>query len=295
MKKGVAGDIYKHLEERAPQIDRTEAIEKSLTCEKCPSLITIKETKVKDELVELKTVCRNGHSSNRYLSRTSQPASIERSYMQLFECYKCHGNKELVYITDEGGKTEALLFCTNDKESVFQIPAEHKEAVRDAYLKTKTLQDLEVLVDKQLQYKRACDYQIDKDADETEMAQIVKNIIDQHSVLYVDEKTDSKSGTEFWYYGKALDGDEFVVVGSISKEELSVRIAISSNEEKKLEVMLSEMRDNLREILLRIQTKSDDTAPRKIACPECNAALAKRALPGETIQCDHCGTALHFG
>jgi hypothetical protein len=136
---------------------------------------------------------------------------------------------------------------------------------------------------------------MDAKADAAEMLEIVKNVIGQHSVQFVDEKTDPTTGLEAWYYGKALDGDEFVVIGSASKENLSLRISIASNNEKKLELMLTEMRENLREILLRIQTKSEDSAPKKISCPQCNAGLAKRALPGETITCEHCGTPLHFG
>ena len=295
MKKSVAGNIYKHLEERESHIDRTDTIDKSLICDMCPSPVTIKETKVKDDIVELKVVCRNRHGSERYLSRTAKIPSLERYYMQLYECYKCHGKRDLVDIIDDNGKSIAHLCCTNDKESEFQIPEDHKVIVRDAYLNTKSLSDLEVLVEKKLENTRACEYQMNSSADVAEMLDIVSNVINQHSVLFVGEKGEGKSGNEIWYYGKALDGDEFVVVGSVSKEELSIRISISSNNEKKLEVMLAEMRENLREILLRIQTKSDDTAPRKIACPQCNAALEKRALPGETILCDHCGTPLHFG
>jgi hypothetical protein len=296
MKKGVAGDIYKHIEEREPQIERSAFVEKSLTCEKCLAPVTIKDAKVKDKVVEMKVECRNGHGSERYLSRTADTESLTRFYEQLYECHKCHGNRDLLHITeDEKGKTEVFLLCDKGKAANVEIPADHKDVVRDAYVRTKTLRNLESLMDKTLQTKRACEYQMDAKADATEMLDIVKNVIDQHSVLYVDEKTDPKTGLEAWYYGKALNGDEFVVVGSSSKENLTIRISVASNNEKKLEVMLAEMRENLREVLLRIQTKSDDTAPRKIACPECNAGLAKRALPGETIRCDHCGTPLHFG
>jgi len=296
MKKGITGDIYKHLEEREPQIDRYDDVEKSLTCEKCPAVITIKDTKLKDKTVELKVECRNGHGSERYLSLSAGPKSLSRVYMQLFECHKCHNSRRLVRIDDnEEGKTEAFLFCEQHKDTKVAIPSDHKEAVRDAFLKTKKLRDLEILADKTLQTKRACEYQMDAKADVTEMLDIVKNVIEQHSVLYVDEKSNPKTGLEAWYYGKALDGDEFVVIGSASKENLSLRISVASNNEKKLEVMLAEMRENLREVLLRIQTKSDDTAPQKISCPQCNAGLAKRALPGETIECEHCGTPLHFG
>jgi len=296
MKKGVAGDIYKHLEERELQIERSAFVEKSLICEKCPAPVTIKDSKVKDKVVELKVECRNGHSGDRYLSRTANDESLIRFYMQLFECYKCHGNRNLIRIDDDDkGKTIVFLICDKDKNAEIEIPENHKEVVRDAYLRTKTLRDLEILMDKTLQTQRACEYQMDANAEAAEILDIVKNVIEQHSVLYVDEKTDPKTGLEAWYYGKALDGDEFVVVGSSSKENLTVRISVASNNEKKLEVMLAEMRENLREVLLRIQTKSEDTAPQKITCPECNAGLAKRALPGETIQCDHCGTSLHFG
>ncbi|MCJ7817843.1 MAG: hypothetical protein MUP60_03230, partial [Candidatus Thorarchaeota archaeon] len=296
LKKGVTGEIYKHLEEREPQIDRTELIEKSLKCDKCPATVIIKDMKVKDKIIELKVECRNGHGSERYISRTAESESLTRFYMQLFECHKCHGYRHLLRIDDDDkGKTQVFLYCDNDKESDVTIPDDHKEVVRDAYLQTKTLRDLEILVDKTLQSKRACEYQMDVKADAVEILEIVKNVIGQHSVLYVEEKNDPKTGLEAWYYGKALNGDEFVVVGSASKENLSIRISIASNNEKKLEILLAEMRENLREVLLRIQTKSEDTAPQKIACPECNAGLAKRALPGETIRCDHCGTPLHFG
>jgi hypothetical protein len=196
---------------------------------------------------------------------------------------------------DEKGKTEVFLYCNNHEDSEVEIPNSHKEVVRDAYLLTKTLHDLEKLSEEKLETKRACEYQMDAKTEAIDMLDIVKNIIGQHSVHYVDEKTDPQTGLEAWYYGKALDGDEFVVIGSVSQEKLLIRISIASNNEQKLEVILSEMRENLREVLLRIQTKSEDTAPRKIACPECNAGLAKRALPGETIRCDHCGTPLHFG
>ena len=296
MKKGITGDIYKHLEEREPQIDRHDDVEKSLTCEKCPAVITIKDTKLKDKTVELKVECRNGHGSERYLSRSAGHKSLSRVYMQLFECNKCHNSRRLVRIDDnEEGKTEVFLFCEQHQDTKVTIPPDHKEAVRDAFLQTKKLRDLEILADQTLQTKHACEYQMDAKSDATEILGRMKSRLPSINVLYVDEKSNPKTGLEAWYYGKALDGDEFVVIGSASKENLSLRISVASNNEKKLEVMLAEMRENLREVLLRIQTKSDDTAPQKISCPQCNAGLAKRALPGETIVCEHCGTPLHFG
>jgi hypothetical protein len=93
----------------------------------------------------------------------------------------------------------------------------------------------------------------------------------------------------------ALVGDEFVVVGAVSSDALSVRISVASNDEEKLNMLLSDMKDELREVLLRIQSKSEDTGPRKIECTHCGAALPRRALPGETVVCEHCGTPLHWG
>ena len=111
MKKGVIGGIYKYIEERESQIDKMATVEKSIKCEKCPSVVTIKETKVKDKLVELKVECRNGHSSERYVALSANPGELERYYVQLFECYKCHGNRELLRIEDHDGKTEVFLYC----------------------------------------------------------------------------------------------------------------------------------------------------------------------------------------
>ena len=127
------------------------------------------------------------------------------------------------------------------------------------------------------------------------MLDIVNDVIEQQSVKFIGEKSGTKNGEESWYYGKALAGTEYIVIGSVSKENLTMRISVASDDESKMELLLSEMRDNLREVLLKLQAKTDDLAPKKIECVECGAALPKRALPGETVICDHCGTPLHWG
>ena len=295
MHKGLKADLYKHLESREPELDRKSSIEESLKCTKCSSPITIRDSKIKDITTELKVECRNGHGGERSLSNTAYPAILSRTYTQLYECHRCHSPTDLVQIQEKAKSADVYLMCSQHGESTVSVPLAHASAVRDAYLQTKSLHDLQILMETSLQTQHACEYQIDANADPAEMLEIVKNVIEQHSVLFVDEQTNPKTGLEAWYYGKALAGDEFVVVGSASKENLILRIAVASNNETKLELMLGEMRENLREVLLRIQTKSEDTAPKKIACPQCGAGLAKRALPGETIVCDHCGTPLHWG
>jgi hypothetical protein len=295
LKKGIKVDIYKYLENREPNLDRKSTIEESVKCAKCSSSLTIRDSKVRNNVIELKVECRNGHGDQRYLSKTSHQDTLLEMYMHLYECHRCHNCTQLLQIIELEGSADVHLSCAQHGESVVSIPLEHASAARDAYLLTKSLSDLQTLMDTTLQTKHACEYQMDSKDDASEMLEVVKNVIEQHSVLFIDERTDTKAGLEAWYYGKALAGDEFVVVGSVSKENLVIRITVASNNETKLEVMLAEMRENLREVLLRIKTSSDDTAPQKISCPQCGASLAKRALPGETIICDHCGTPLHWG
>lgn len=294
MHKALKADLYKHLESREPNLDRESTIRESLKCTKCPSPITIRDSKLRENTAELRVECRNGHGGERFLSITAYPDTLSKTYMQLYECHKCHNPTRLVQIQEQAKSADVYLMCSQHGESTVPVPLTHASAVRDAYLQTKSLQDLELLLETSLQTQHACEYQIDATADPAEMLEIVKNVIEQHSVLFVDEQTNPKTGLEAWYYGKALAGDEFVVVGSASKENLVLRIAVASNNESKLELMLGEMRENLREVLLRIQTKSEDTAPKKITCPQCGAGLARRALPGETIVCEHCGTSLQW-
>jgi hypothetical protein len=295
MRKGMASSIYKHLEERGPHLDRKPTIEAALKCERCSSPITIKDSKLKDAYVELKMECRNGHGQERYISNASNTDVLSQVYRQLYECHKCHNPRELVRIDELEDKSEVVVLCEKHGDSEVEIPQGHEGCARDGYISTKTLSDLKKLLEVKLKTQRACEYQIGQDADPEEMLDIVRNIVEQHSVSYVDENTDPKTGIEAWYYGKALAGDEFVLIGSVSKENLTVRISVASSDEAKLDLLLADMREELREVLLRIQAKSDDTAPRKIPCDHCGAALPKRALPGETIVCPHCGTPLHWG
>ncbi|MHA2383970.1 MAG: hypothetical protein ACXACT_15460 [Candidatus Thorarchaeota archaeon] len=293
-KKGVAVGIYKHVEERGPHIDLMPSTEDSLKCKKCKSPMTIRGSKVKDEIVELKMECVNGHGDERHLHIKADEPIIERFYHQLYECHKCHNPLNLSVIEEKGDKSEAILVCDNHGESKVEVPNEHAAFARDAYISTMKMPDLEKILDTRLQTERAAEYQIDPDADVQEMVDIVNDIIEQQSVKFVGEKSGTKNGEESWYYGKALSGTEYIVIGSVSKENLTMRISVASDDENKMELLLSEMRDNLREVLLKIQAKTEDLAPKKIECVQCGAALPKRALPGETVICEHCGTPLHW-
>jgi len=257
--------------------------------------MTIRGTKVRDNIVELKMECMNGHGHERYLHVGADDSVIERFCHQLFECHKCHSPLTLTTISEKDDKSEALLICENHGESKVEIPTAHAQLARDAYLSTKSMSDLEKLLETRLQTERAAEYQIEPDADIQEMVDIVNDIIEQQSVKFIGEKSGTKNGEESWYYGKALAGTEYVVIGSVSKENLTMRISVASDDENKMNMLLSEMRDSLREVLLKIQSKTEDLAPKKIECVQCGAALRKRALPGETVICEHCGTPLHWG
>ena len=293
-KKGISMGIYKHVEERDKQVDRMSSTEESLKCEKCTSPMTIRGAKVRDNIVELKMECMNGHGHERHLHVGAEDSVIKRFYHQLFECHKCHSPLCLTTIGEKDDKSEAFLVCENHGESKVEIPTAHAKLARDAYLSTMSMSNLEKLLETRLQTERAAEYQIEPDADVQEMLDIVNDIIEQQSVKFIGEKSGTKNGEESWYYGKALAGTEYVVIGSVSKENLTMRISVSSDDENKMELLLSEMRDNLREVLLKIQSKTGDLAPKKIECAQCGAALPKRALPGETVICDHCGTPLHW-
>jgi hypothetical protein len=282
------------VEERYPHIDLIPSIEGSLKCEKCTSPMTIRGTKVKDDVVEIKMECRNGHGDERHLHIKAEEPIIERFYKQLYECHKCHNPLNLREIQENEDKAEAILVCDNHGESKVEIPNDHAAVARDAYLSTMSVSDLEKILDTRLQTERAAEYQIDQDADVQEMLDIVNDVIEQQSVKFIGEKSGTKNGEESWFYGKALAGTEYIVIGSVSKENLTMRISVASDDEDKMELLLSEMRENLREVLLKLQAKTGDIAPKKIECAECGAALPKRALPGETVICDHCGTPLHW-
>ncbi|MBY8996547.1 MAG: hypothetical protein KGD60_02355, partial [Candidatus Thorarchaeota archaeon] len=293
-KKGVAVGIYKHVEERDTQIDRMPSTEESLKCEKCTSPLTVRGSKVSDDIVSLKMECRNGHGDTRHLHVGAVEPAIERFYHQLYECHKCHNPLSLSSIADKDDKSEAILNCDNHGETKVEIPNAHAAAARDAYLSSMSMDDIERFLETRLQTERAAEYQIDPDADVQEMLDIVNDVIEQQSLKFIGEKSGTKNGEESWYYGKALAGTEYIVIGSVSKENLTMRISVASDDENKMDMLLSEMRDNLREVLLRLQAKTGDTAPKKIECAQCGAALPKRALPGEKVICDHCGTPLHW-
>jgi hypothetical protein len=138
-----------------------------------------------------------------------------------------------------------------------------------------------------------CEFQFDAGADSEELIQIVRSVIEQHDLYFVSEgKSDNL--TSVWYYGMGFHGSQFVVVGSVSEDNRKIKIRVFSDNEKKLSTILAHMRENLREVLLRIRADADDIQPLIIQCEKCGAGLSKRGLPGETTICEHCGVPLHW-
>jgi hypothetical protein len=295
MRKGLTVEIYKQLENAEPRIDRTPSIESSLKCRRCGTPVLVKKVKTKEGYFEADVECHNDHGGDRFYKSDVSPILLDTIYRQVFECHKCHRPRNLAEVQTAEGKTVATVTCPEHGETSFDIPSDHDSIVRDAFLSKVTFPMIRELVDSKLEMKNECEYQIDAAADPEEMFGIVKSIIEQHDVRLVAESATADGDGEAWYYGKALVGDEFVVVGSVSADERLVRISVSADDAEKMNLLLSPMRENLREILLKIQAKSDDVEPKAILCARCGAALGKRALPGETSICEHCGTPLHWG
>ena len=121
----------------------------------------------------------------------------------------------------------------------------------------------------------------------------MKSVIEQHDVHFIAD-TESKGANLAWYYGKALQGSQFVVKGSVAGDTREIEIDGFSDNEKNLSSLIAHMRENLREVLLRVHEDADDIQPLIVQCVHCNAALSKRGLPGETTLCEHCGVPLHW-
>ncbi|MFX1265628.1 MAG: hypothetical protein ACFFH0_09635, partial [Promethearchaeota archaeon] len=129
--------------------------------------------------------------------------------------------------------------------------------------------------------------------DSEEMLNITKSVIEQHDVQFVAD-SESKGVNQAWYYGKALQGNQFVVIGSVSGDMREIEINGFSDNEKNLSSLMAHIRENLREVLLRVHEDADDVQPLIVQCVHCGAALSKRGLPGETTKCGHCGVPLHW-
>jgi hypothetical protein len=292
MRKALTVDALKNLERVQEEIDRQPSIDESLKCVRCGTPVVIKELKANKETVEAKIECQRGHGDTRYYLNSLSPAALATIYDKAYECHKCHQPLTLVEIDQEGPKGIVRMTCEKHGERKHEIPVEHSEAMRDAFTAKATLQFLESIIET-LGHEEICSFQFDPGSDPDEILQIVKSVIEQHDLHFVSEsKSDSMASA--WYYGKGFRGSQFVVVGVVSGENRDIKIRVFSDNEEKLNTILAHMRENLREILLRIRADADDIQPIIIQCEKCGAGLSKRGLPGETTLCEHCGVPLHW-
>ncbi|MHA1924989.1 MAG: hypothetical protein ACXABV_07960 [Candidatus Thorarchaeota archaeon] len=291
-RKGLTVDVYKNLERMEESIDRQPSIDESLKCVRCGTPVVIKEVKTGKETVEAKVECQRGHGDSRHYLHSMTPAALVTIYDKAYECHKCHQPLNLMEIEQDNSKSIVKMVCEKHGERKHELPFEHSIPMRDAFTAKADMQYLESVMEK-LPHEEVCDFQFDPGSDIEELLQIVRSVIEQHDLHFVSE-TKSDSMVSAWYYGKALQGDQFVVVGAVSEDNRDIKIRVFSDNEKSLSTLLAHMRENLREVLLRIRADADDIQPLVIHCEKCGAGLSKRGLPGETTLCEHCGVPLHW-
>ncbi|MHA2002466.1 MAG: hypothetical protein ACW975_01605 [Candidatus Thorarchaeota archaeon] len=292
MRKGLTVDALKNLEGIEEQIDRQPSIDESLKCVRCGTPVVIKEIKTGKDAVEAKIECQKGHSDSRHYLSSLSPSTLVTVYDKAYECHKCHQPLTLLEIEQDESKGTVKMTCEKHGERKHEIPVEHSAAVRDAFTAKATMPYLESVME-DIGHEEMCSFQFDAGADADEILQIVKSVIEQHDLHFVSQ-SESESMKSAWYYGMGFRGSQFIVVGSVSEENREIKIRVFSDNEKKLGTLLAHMRENLREILLRIRADEDDIQPLIIQCEKCGAGLSKRGLPGETTLCEHCGVPLHW-
>jgi hypothetical protein len=292
-KKGMTVEAYKQFEATYPNIDRQETLDESLKCKKCAAPVIVKDVKSKKDSVNVKIECHNGHSDDRLIPIDYSTDALLQVYSRAYECPKCHDPLKLLEIETKNDTAITKVVCEKHGESKFEIPVSHAAAMKDAFLATVSVAQLEPIVEG-LEAQDSCKFQIDPGLDALEIFQVVKSVIEQHDLQLVSEKSPSESEHRVWYYGRAMMGDEYVIMGSVSMSERELLIEGYSDNKERISSLISQMSDNLRDILLRIHTDVADLAPTVIKCVHCDAALGKRGLPGETTTCGHCGTPLHW-
>ena len=292
MRKGLTVDALKNLEGIEEQIDRQPSIDESLKCVRCGTPVVIKEIKTGKEAVEAKIECQRGHSDSRHYLSSLSPSTLVTVYDKAYECHKCHQPLTLLEIEQDESKGTVKMTCEKHGERKHEIPVEHSAPVRDAFTAKATMPYLETVME-DIGHEEMCSFQFDAGADPDEILQIVKSVIEQHDLHFVSQ-SESESMKSAWYYGMGFRGSQFIVVGSVSEENRDIKIRVFSDNEKKLGTLLAHMRENLREVLLRIRADEDDIQPLIIQCEKCGAGLSKRGLPGETTLCEHCGVPLHW-
>ena len=296
MKKGMSTEVYKRFEELEPYIDRRKSVDQSLVCVKCGTALTVRNARIRKELIELDVRCREDHSDKRYYLPNLEHEVLVGIYKHLYECPRCHENIELDEISEHSDdEFQLTLNCQKHGQTKMVLPVGQETAVRDAYLSQATVAKLELLIEGPLQYKELCEFGMVEDTDSKEMFELVRSVIEEHDVRFISESVAEAGVSEAWYYGRAtFSGDEYVVKGKVSAPERKLDISISANQQSNLSSLMGSMRENLREVLLKRQGGIEEAKPVKINCTHCGAPLDKRALPGETIRCGHCGTPLHW-
>ncbi len=223
MKKGVSTEVYKRFEELEPHIDRRKSIESSLTCVKCNTALSIRNARLRRDLVELDAKCREDHSDKRYYIPNLNHELLVTIYQNLYECAKCHEIVDLEEITehlDDDDEFKLTVSCRKHGHTQMSLPHGHEAAVRDAYLSQADLLKLKKIMDSQLDQKVSCEFSMADGVEADDMYQLVRSVIHEHDVRFISENISETGTSEAWYYGRTIDGgEEYVIIGSSSASD----------------------------------------------------------------------------
>jgi len=294
-KKGLTVDISKHVDEIEKEVDLSSSIEIGLTCEKCDTPLLIRKVNLENDVIKMSMECRNAHRVERFFSCSLDTKHMVEIFTHAFECTKCHESLDLVAIESKDQDTTATLQCLTHGNMRMKIPTGVTNALLDSHLTSMSNKLVANLIVEKMSHKLKCEFTYDEDADALDMLDIVAGIIDKQELHLVSENKISDNSHEIVYIGRTEGvGSEFVVVGSVMRNERAIKLQVHTADETTIVSRFKEMRDKLRETMLRLQKVTDDVEPIKIVCAHCAGPLDERGLPGETTKCPHCDTPLHW-
>ncbi|MEM2143367.1 MAG: hypothetical protein QXS20_03595 [Candidatus Thorarchaeota archaeon] len=126
-------DVYGHIKEQLPSMDRLSSMVKSLGCGRCGMPLTVRDVEYRAGLVEFDMECRHGHRAKRFFVPDLDSELLAKFYKNLYRCPECYGPLDLVYTQPGSRESKVVLLCPVDGKFVLNVPHDHAEAIRLAY------------------------------------------------------------------------------------------------------------------------------------------------------------------
>ena len=151
---------------------------------------------------------------------------------------------------------------------------------------------LKNLKERVLDKKDERSYAIPNGLDFSKAATIIKEVIGMHDVKLVFEeiRTSPKFFANVWYFGRTkIKKNEFVIEGTVSEQNNSIKIAVACMETLQLVGLLAELGSNLRKKILETGIIRTEGELKALRCPACAGPLNHYpSEPGETVRCPWC-------